>query len=100
MHIEKICKVCGIPFIARRENQQFCRRKCFRIDYSRRTRENNAIRRFPTYRCPNCGHMHILAYSPAKEQKRWEEFSCEGCEITNEEILKNAQEEEGISSIY
>lgn len=100
MHIEKVCKVCGIPFIAKRENQQFCKRKCFRIDYSRRTRENNAVKRFPIYKCPACGHVHELDYSPAKDQKRWSKFSCEKCKITNDQILEISKQEENISSIY
>lgn len=100
MHIPKQCKVCGTSFVAKRENQQFCKRKCFRQDYSIRTREANLIKRFPTYSCPACGEKHELDFSPAKDQKRWSQWTCTKCKITNSEILETSKNEIEVSSIY
>ena len=99
MHIKKVCKVCSTPFIAKRENQRFCKRRCFRIDYSRRTREANSIKKFPSYICPACGHKHELDYSPAKEQKRWEAFICTKCKISNDKMLEINKEQNGVSTV-
>jgi hypothetical protein len=100
MHIPKECKVCATKFIAKRENQQFCKRKCFRQDYTRRTREANSVKRFPTYTCPVCTEKYELDFSPAKDQKKWAKFTCTKCKITNDQILKMSKEEDEISSIY
>ena len=100
MHIPKECKVCQTKFIAKRENQQFCKRKCFRQDYTRRTREANSVKKFPAYKCPICAEKYELDFSPAKDQKRWQKWVCIKCKKTNDQILEISKEENEVSSIY
>lgn len=103
MLINRNCKSCGKPFIAIKETQLFCCRKCFKKDYYKRNREQhqydlmNPV--FPTQICALCGMTSELGFDPIKDQYRYDKWECPHCHVPNEIIWRYADTPNSYQSI-
>lgn len=87
MKIQRNCKVCETPFLAIKETQQFCERRCFKRDYYLRTRrkmlEELANPTFPKKKCDFCLETSVLDFDPIKFPKLFNNFKCLFCNVSN-----------------
>lgn len=80
MHMyTRICPVCGKPFSPKTYRHIFCHRRCFKLDYRKRMKEEH----FPVFNCPNCGTKTELDFSPQKNESIWEKYKCPICGYNN-----------------
>lgn len=79
------CPVCGTVFPKKTKDHMFCKRRCFKIDYARRKREEkNDESHFPQFCCPDCGKITQLDFNVKKEPGKWIGFHCPHCAYQNE----------------
>lgn len=88
MNVTRNCKVCGKRFTAIKQTQFFCKRKCFKKDYYKRTKEAIAqqqkINPFfgkPLYKCPMCANECHVPFDPVKSYAAFDLFVCPFCGI-------------------
>ena len=86
--MEKICKTCGKKFKRKAFNQKYCCRKCFKkANYAFHKGE----KKYPTYRCENCGKQIQLDFNPLCSSQ-FERFRCPFCNhlrLPADKTLKN-----------
>jgi hypothetical protein len=103
MLLPRNCKSCGNPFIAIKETQLFCCRRCFKKDYYRRNREQLQYDLmhpvFPTQTCAFCGMPSELGFDPIKDQYRYDNWECPNCHVPNKIIWKYADTPNSYQSI-
>ena len=73
--MQKYCAYCEKPFEAKRENQKFCSRFCFKQSYIQNLKAENP----PEFCCPSCGSITKLNFNPRKEKELWKNFVCPVC---------------------
>ena len=79
---KRICPTCGKEFVARKDINIFCQRKCFKKAYAAKMKEKAAKEnKFPIYKCPKCKRITQLTFDPAKKFSPWLAFKCELCGI-------------------
>ena len=83
MQIPRECRVCGKDFLAIKQTQFFCCRKCFKKDYYQRTKAKLAeeAARRPVYNCPICEEATPIDFDPIKDEKSFDEMICPFCGI-------------------
>lgn len=90
MRINRVCKVCGNPFVAIKVTQFFCRRKCFKRDYYVRTKDkSNDLDQhphYPTKKCDFCHESSMLNFDPLSSPERFNAWGCPHCGATNKLI--------------
>jgi len=72
-----MCACCGKPFIAIKNKQVYCCRKCFKKMYRKRMKE--VENRLPSWVCQYCGEKINLTFDPRKEFDLWKELKCNNC---------------------
>jgi len=75
--MQKYCAYCEKPFEAKGENQKFCSRGCFKLNYIRSLKAEKP----PFFLCPNCGENTELKFNPKKDKGLWENFICPICKF-------------------
>ena len=84
LNIMKIaCPICGTIFTKKTKNHRFCVRKCFKIDYNRRLKEEAISNKYPSFVCPKCNKAIELEFAPKKDIKKWSDFLCPFCGYKN-----------------
>lgn len=78
MKIPRVCKTCKREFLAQKNKQHYCSKKCFKKEYYKRKRAdlNN---RYPVFQCKNCGVGTELSFDPLKDNVAWTSFKCPHC---------------------
>jgi len=69
------CKLssCDVIFEQKTYHHKFCSRECFRKWHYRKKKK------FPEYRCNNCGEITQLDFFPIKKYHRLMHFECPKC---------------------
>lgn len=90
MKIKRICKICGVDFIAIKGTQFFHNRKCFKKDYYVRMKSkiNDMAQHsdYPTKACSFCQVKAKLNFDPLDNPKLFNAWSCPACGCTNQLI--------------
>ena len=81
--MEVTCPVCGTIFPKKTKNHVFCKRKCFKIDYNRRSKKEANSTEYPSFLCLKCGKRTKLEFNPKKDIKEWSDFVCSRCGYKN-----------------
>lgn len=83
MYLERNCKICGEPFVAIKQTQLFCQRRCFKKDYYRRTKGRilELRNRRASYHCPHCFGMSSLLFDPSINEDAFRGYVCPWCGI-------------------
>lgn len=81
--MEVACPVCGTMFTKKTKNHTFDKRKCFKIAYNRKLKEEATSSKCPSFICPECGKMTKLEFTPKKNIKKWSDFLCPFCGYKN-----------------
>lgn len=93
MKINRKCKTCGNNFIAKKDNNFFCCRKCFKKDFYRRMRshmqdmEQKSV--FPSKQCGFCLKFSNLNFDPTKSPKEYDDWMCPLCGVSNKMVWEN-----------
>jgi hypothetical protein len=92
MRINRICKICGKPFVAIKSTQFFCCRKCFKRSYYLETKikllEKKQNPKYPRKKCDFCGEYSDLDFDPTKDIQRFDNWRCPHCGVSNEIMWK------------
>jgi hypothetical protein len=87
MRVEKNCEICNRSFIAIRENQHYCQRKCFKKAYYARRRAEDALKpKFPLISCQYCHNVFRMPFDPIKCPQQYNLWRCPSCEIEQHQI--------------
>lgn len=85
MKFNRNCKVCGTQFVAIKNTQYFCRRKCFKRDYYLRKKAeqeyDTAHPKRSVYNCEFCKWAVEVPFDIAKNPEQWETFTCPVCGV-------------------
>lgn len=79
MRIERTCLSCKKKFIAQKEKQYYCCKKCFKREYHKRKRLEKKNEDYPVYVCKECGKSIELAFNPLEDFLSWSTFKCPYC---------------------
>ncbi len=90
--VKRKCRrpTCKVIFKPRTWRHEFCSRKCFKEMYKEVEKERR--KKFPDFKCPECGLVQKLTFYPKKNMKSWYELRCQGvgCGFSN---MERASEE-------
>lgn len=93
MRIARNCEVCKKQFIAIKETQLYCERKCFKRSYYLRNKAKldaeKAMPNFPKKTCAYCSVVQTIPYDPIEQPQRFNEWECINCGVTNKLIWKH-----------
>jgi len=78
MHLERVCKHCCGKFLAKKDKQWHCSRRCFKQHYYALKRLA-LLNSFPFYKCPKCERVTKLGFDPSKKIEHWVNFRCPWC---------------------
>jgi endogenous inhibitor of DNA gyrase (YacG/DUF329 family) len=94
MQKKTICSSCGKEFDAHKKNQRFCSRRCFKKDYSQKTKKANEAmsRRRPVYKCPVCGEKHQMEFDPIRRADLYDQLVCPFCGIPQQTVYTHQEE--------
>ena len=74
------CPTCNKPFMPKSERNKYCKRSCFKkAFYHRKKAEELSACHFPFFTCPSCGQEIRLPFDPVKENMKWLDYACPGC---------------------
>lgn len=65
---------CNIFFAPKHRRHVYCCRECFMVGYKEKKIEEE--KDFPIFKCPSCGRIKKLPFSPKLNYKKWTEFRC------------------------
>lgn len=90
MRIPRKCKTCENEFLAIKETQLFCCRKCFKKDYYKKTKIRIAQESFrrPVYNCPICSNPSSVEFDPIKSPKEFYNLVCPYCGIPRKVMVE------------
>jgi hypothetical protein len=96
MKIPKKCSNCGKAFDAKKQNQFYCCRACFKErNYEQLMEKKKYARAHPIYpakRCDFCGNSFQLDFDPIKNPRRYDNAMCPCCHVTNIMVWQNSRE--------
>ena len=83
MQVSRRCACCGHAFIAIKQKQFYCCRRCFKKAYREAEKQKN----LPHWKCPNCGRLTKLSFDPRKTTnlEKWINVVCSECGCKNQE---------------
>lgn len=87
MKIARICAGCESPFLAQKDKQLYCSRKCFKKEYYRKLKIDTIVS-FPVYKCPNCYNPVQMTFDPTKNEVLWKYFKCPKCTVDEDKIIE------------
>ena len=89
MRVRKRCETCGRPFLAIKDAQRWCQRRCFKRAYYIRVKSRNAelAKRLPGFACPLCHSLSQIPFDPLKNGTAFDSFICPYCGIPNKVML-------------
>jgi len=76
----KRCATCGTLFFTNRSKQEYCSRRCFKINYLKKKKTDEP----PEFICSHCGNSVKLNFNPKKDKEVWEKFVCPKCGLKKE----------------
>ena len=104
MRVKKTCPVCGIEFFATNKNQRYDKRKCFKVVYNQKIREERRKERLNPTRalrtCEFCGLSYHIPFDPVKQHKLFDEFCCVHCGVSNDMIWRNMNDPNSHQTIF
>ena len=89
MRVPRRCAVCTTEFLAINRTQLYCKRRCFKKAYYKKTKAKlEALgKRSAVYSCPICDHDTVLSFDPVKQWIEFTMFVCPHCGISRQDVF-------------
>lgn len=77
------CLYCGEHFEKVKSHQLYCKRLCFRKAYYKKKK----AKKFPSFRCSQCGEISKLTFHVKECINKWEDLQCSFCGTYNQDTI-------------
>lgn len=83
------CGTCGNEFRPHRENNIYCKRKCFKQAYYQRKKAEEKELSNPIYKCPICRTQQEITFNIMKDKVMWDEYICTNCKVPRITLMRS-----------